>query len=291
MIEVATDGSVFGVNSQGMLFQRIGVTCSNPAGTDWISIIACPKDRKHNVSNNDCSGNLLNIPGSLAMTEVAADGSVFGVNSQGRLFQRIGITHSNPSGTDWQSMTEYPNGHKHVSFDLGVLLTESVTVSSQHLFSQSVRMKMRERNYEADLSGLSPDMTTKTLNRVWIDKVCLEVTGVIGGSVVLPCSTKHDCKPQDIDVFWRHNNGKIVHDIIKGSQTGTQNSPYKNRAESFPTEYLRGNFSIKLINLTHSDAGKYICHIRNSSDSRLETIELIIKESTTEETKPLIKKT
>ncbi|KAK2907125.1 hypothetical protein Q8A67_006110 [Cirrhinus molitorella] len=112
---------------------------------------------------------------------------------------------------------------------------------------------------------------------VLIDKVCLEVTGVIGGSVVLPCSAKHDCKPQDIYVHWRDKNGKIVHDVIKGSQTRTQNSPYKNRAESFPAEYLKGNFSIKLINLTHSDAGKYICHIIHSSE--LQIVELIIKVS------------
>lgn len=75
------------------------------------------------VSNNACSGSgsFVNIPGLLSMIEVATDGSVFGVNHQGNLYQRIGVTRSNPSGTDWQSMVACPNGHKHVSFDLGVL--------------------------------------------------------------------------------------------------------------------------------------------------------------------------
>ncbi|KAK2871369.1 hypothetical protein Q8A67_023896 [Cirrhinus molitorella] len=75
------------------------------------------------VSNNVCSGsgNWLNIGGLLSMIEVATDGSVFGVNYQGSLFQRTGVTRSNPAGTDWISMVACPNGHKHVSFDLGVL--------------------------------------------------------------------------------------------------------------------------------------------------------------------------
>ncbi|XP_050976384.1 fish-egg lectin-like [Labeo rohita] len=75
------------------------------------------------VSNKVCSGSggFVNIPGALAMIEVATDGSVFGVNSQGMLYKRNGVTRSNPAGTDWQQMNACSNGHKHVSFDLGVL--------------------------------------------------------------------------------------------------------------------------------------------------------------------------
>ncbi|KAF4097835.1 hypothetical protein G5714_021843 [Onychostoma macrolepis] len=115
---------------------------------------------------------------------------------------------------------------------------------------------------------------------VLIDKVFLQLTGVVGGSVVLPCSAEHDHELQDTEVFWRHNNSKIVHDIIKGSQTETQDSLYKNRIESFPDECPRGNFSIKLNDLTHAHAGKYICYITSSSDSQQKTVQLIINEST-----------
>ncbi|XP_052389961.1 fish-egg lectin-like isoform X1 [Carassius gibelio] len=75
------------------------------------------------VSSNACPGsrNFKNIPGLLSMIEVATDGSVFGVNYQGNLYQRTGVTRYNPEGTDWISMVACPNGHKHVSFDLGVL--------------------------------------------------------------------------------------------------------------------------------------------------------------------------
>ncbi|XP_067289748.1 fish-egg lectin-like [Pseudorasbora parva] len=75
------------------------------------------------VSSNACagSGKFENIGGLLSMIEVGTDGSVFGVNYQGSLFQRTGITRSNPAGTGWIAMVVCPNGHKHVSFDLGSL--------------------------------------------------------------------------------------------------------------------------------------------------------------------------
>ncbi|XP_042605733.1 CD276 antigen homolog [Cyprinus carpio] len=117
---------------------------------------------------------------------------------------------------------------------------------------------------------------------VLIHKVSLQLTveGFNGGSVVLPCSsTRHGYKPQDIEVFWRHNGSKIVFDIIKGKYLVEQQEPrYKNR--TFPEEYKRGNFNIRLTALNHADAGEYTCLIAHSSEHN--TVELIIKEPTTE---------
>ncbi|KAF4097859.1 uncharacterized protein LOC131530541 [Onychostoma macrolepis] len=116
---------------------------------------------------------------------------------------------------------------------------------------------------------------------VLINKVCLQVTveGVIGGSVVLPCSfTKDDYKLQDIDVSWTHNASIILVDIIPHSASPVTKDPkYENRTETFPEEYLRGNFSFKLNNLQHTDAGKYICYILHSS--QYQTVQLIINDS------------
>ncbi len=118
-------------------------------------------------------------------------------------------------------------------------------------------------------------MFTITLSVI---SVSLQVTveAVIGGSVVLPCSSaEHDLKLLDTDVHWRHNGSKIVFDIIKGENSlEKQDQWYKNRVETFPEEYLRGNFSIKLSGLTHADAGKYICLITPSNEQK--TIQLII---------------
>uniref|UniRef100_A0A673HS97 Ig-like domain-containing protein n=1 Tax=Sinocyclocheilus rhinocerous TaxID=307959 RepID=A0A673HS97_9TELE len=109
---------------------------------------------------------------------------------------------------------------------------------------------------------------------VCLISVSLQVPGVIDGSVVLPCSSaQQDLKLQDINVHWRHNNREIVYDIIKGEDSVEKQDPqYKNRAETFPEEYKRGNFSIKLNNLQHTDAGKFSCFITPSNEQ--ETVEL-----------------
>ncbi|RXN32753.1 CD276 antigen-like protein [Labeo rohita] len=77
----------------------------------------------------------------------------------------------------------------------------------------------------------------------------------------------------DTDVHWRHNGSKIVFDIIKSKDSlETQDPQYKNRTETFALEYLRGNFSIKLNNLQHTDAGKFSCFITPSNEQQ--TVEL-----------------
>uniref|UniRef100_A0A672K1R3 Ig-like domain-containing protein n=1 Tax=Sinocyclocheilus grahami TaxID=75366 RepID=A0A672K1R3_SINGR len=110
--------------------------------------------------------------------------------------------------------------------------------------------------------------------------VCLQVPieGFIGGSVVLPCSSaEHDLKLQDINVLWRDKGSETVYDIIKGKDSVERQNPrYKNRAETFPEEYERGNFSLKLINLNHTDSGEFSCFITHSSDSKQETVWLFI---------------
>uniref|UniRef100_A0A673G7X0 Ig-like domain-containing protein n=1 Tax=Sinocyclocheilus rhinocerous TaxID=307959 RepID=A0A673G7X0_9TELE len=96
-------------------------------------------------------------------------------------------------------------------------------------------------------------------------KSCLQVTieGKVGGSVVLPCSTiDNGLKNEDITVYWRHNSSQNVYDIIEGKGSVEKQDPaYKNRAGTFPNEYMKGNFSLKLNNIQYNDAGKYVCYI------------------------------
>uniref|UniRef100_A0A671SE36 Ig-like domain-containing protein n=1 Tax=Sinocyclocheilus anshuiensis TaxID=1608454 RepID=A0A671SE36_9TELE len=88
------------------------------------------------------------------------------------------------------------------------------------------------------------------------------VVGFIGGSAVLPCSFEEPpLTIQDIKVLWRHSS-QNVYDIIYGKVSVEGQDPqYRNRTESFPEEYLRGNFSLKLNNLQHTDAENYKCYI------------------------------
>ncbi|XP_058616910.1 CD276 antigen homolog isoform X2 [Onychostoma macrolepis] len=113
-----------------------------------------------------------------------------------------------------------------------------------------------------------------------INEVSLQVSvkGVIGGSAALPCSSKQSLLTvEDITVNWKHHDRLKVYDIVKGKGSlEGQNPEYKNRAESFPEEYLRGNFSIKLNNLQLTDAGKYQCYI--IEESTIQTVELFIEE-------------
>ncbi|XP_073718384.1 CD276 antigen homolog [Misgurnus anguillicaudatus] len=114
---------------------------------------------------------------------------------------------------------------------------------------------------------------------LFIHKVSLDVTveGVVGGSVVLPCSASSDQgKTEDITVYWRHKESRNVYDIIKGNASvEKQESQYKNRTESFPEVYLKGNFSLRLNNLRETDAGKYSCFI--NKETIIRKVELLVK--------------
>uniref|UniRef100_A0A8C1R3X0 Ig-like domain-containing protein n=1 Tax=Cyprinus carpio TaxID=7962 RepID=A0A8C1R3X0_CYPCA len=103
------------------------------------------------------------------------------------------------------------------------------------------------------------------------------VVGFIGGSAVLNCSSEEPLiKIQDIRVRWSHKD-QNVYEIIKGQVSVEKQDPeYRDRTESFPEEYLRGNFSIKLNNLQHTDAGLYKCYIIEESVIK-SIVELLIK--------------
>ncbi|XP_051551064.1 CD276 antigen homolog isoform X2 [Myxocyprinus asiaticus] len=112
-----------------------------------------------------------------------------------------------------------------------------------------------------------------------ICKASLQVTvvGFTGDSIVLPCSSSNnDLKREEITVYWRHNSSRNVYNIINGKDSiEGQNTAYKNRVETFPEEYVKGNFSLKLNNLQYTDGGKYICYITKALQNP--TVELLIK--------------
>ncbi|KAL7851820.1 hypothetical protein SRHO_G00176050 [Serrasalmus rhombeus] len=74
------------------------------------------------VTPTTCAGSLKwqQIPGGLSMIEVSTDGKVFGVNSNGDIYQRDGVSPSNPAGTGWHQVPS-PQKVKHVSYDNGHL--------------------------------------------------------------------------------------------------------------------------------------------------------------------------
>ncbi|XP_067272391.1 V-set domain-containing T-cell activation inhibitor 1-like [Pseudorasbora parva] len=112
-----------------------------------------------------------------------------------------------------------------------------------------------------------------------ISKVSLQVnvTGLSGGSVILPClSNEPQLKLQEIRVNWKHHDRLKVYDINNGKGSGEGQDPaYKHRTETFPEKYEKGNLSLKLNNLQYSDAGKYQCYI--IEESVIRTVELHIE--------------
>nr|XP_055073080.1 V-set domain-containing T-cell activation inhibitor 1-like [Misgurnus anguillicaudatus] len=101
-----------------------------------------------------------------------------------------------------------------------------------------------------------------------INKVSLQIVGVIGRSTILPCfSNESWYKLTDINVRWRHNGSLNVCDITEDKCSEEYQEPdYKNRTEVFPKEFEKGNFSLKLSNLMPTDAGEYHCFIIHSSE-------------------------
>ncbi|XP_056399738.1 fish-egg lectin-like [Hyla sarda] len=87
----------WGVNSANNIYYRYDVTPTSCRGSRWQQ-----------------------IEGSLVMVEVGTDGSVYGVNAQGYLFKRDGISASNPTGTFWTIM-DFCGTFRHVSYDDGNL--------------------------------------------------------------------------------------------------------------------------------------------------------------------------
>ncbi|KAI5088954.1 V-set domain-containing T-cell activation inhibitor 1-like, partial [Silurus meridionalis] len=90
---------------------------------------------------------------------------------------------------------------------------------------------------------------------------------VQGDSVILPCSAGGNEK----DIFWRHNNTKTVYDIIESKEDfDDQDAAFRGRVEGFPSKFTEGNYSIRLKNVIHSDAGNYSCHIPNTKTVHVE---------------------
>ncbi|XP_052445292.1 CD276 antigen-like isoform X1 [Carassius gibelio] len=97
------------------------------------------------------------------------------------------------------------------------------------------------------------------LNEASVQEVVVQ--GFIGGSAVLPCHPGNRSLAR-INAHWRYDDRKNVYDILNGmAMTKEQDPEYKGRTVTFPAEYSKGNFSLKLGSLQKSDEGSYCCFI------------------------------
>ncbi|XP_066461762.1 fish-egg lectin-like [Eleutherodactylus coqui] len=76
---------------------------------------------RFDVQPMTCQGSFWKtIEGSLVMVEVGTDGSVYGVDPEGKVYKREGISCTNHVGTSWTQL-DLPGTFKHVSYDRGWL--------------------------------------------------------------------------------------------------------------------------------------------------------------------------
>lgn len=86
------------------------------------------------------------------------------------------------------------------------------------------------------------------------------VTGFVGDSVLMSCFS--DVTPDEVNVYWRDKDNKVVLDIINGVQDpGTQDQRFRGRVLSPQDQNKTGNFTIVLQNLQEDDSGEYECNI------------------------------
>ncbi|XP_077083088.1 CD276 antigen homolog [Siphateles boraxobius] len=116
-----------------------------------------------------------------------------------------------------------------------------------------------------------------------LDKVSLQdpdpVSGVVGGSVILPCSYKErKLKMEEMNVFWRYEQKTKVYDIEKGKPlTEKQDQMFKGRIEGFPSEYADGNFSLRLSDLRLTDGGLFSCDILDVEKEHKHELTLLVR--------------
>uniref|UniRef100_A0A8C1R5B9 Wu:fu71h07 n=1 Tax=Cyprinus carpio TaxID=7962 RepID=A0A8C1R5B9_CYPCA len=102
-----------------------------------------------------------------------------------------------------------------------------------------------------------------------------EFNHLVGDSVTLPCI--HEDQQTSTDVLWRFNASIKVLNIIddKPSLEG-QGEIFRNRIESFPSVYAKGNYSIELKDLKLIHAGIYTCFLQNTDEEK--KMQLFVKE-------------
>ncbi|MBN3317043.1 BTNL2 protein, partial [Atractosteus spatula] len=102
-----------------------------------------------------------------------------------------------------------------------------------------------------------------------------------GDEVLLPCSMDSAVPLQELEVEWlRTDQDTLVHLFSEGeSRPESQDRSYRGRAELFPQEIPRGNFSLRLANVTAEDTGVYRCAVYTAQDSGQTTLELKEKKS------------
>ncbi|XP_036421657.1 butyrophilin-like protein 3 [Colossoma macropomum] len=102
----------------------------------------------------------------------------------------------------------------------------------------------------------------------------------LGGAVLLPCSAQDPLPLEGLRVEWSRTDSESVVNVFqqKEIRAELQSQSFRGRADFFPEEISRGNFSILLSDVTPEDAGVYRCGVSSSQDYRETTVEIKLSE-------------
>ncbi|XP_036423592.1 uncharacterized protein LOC118806228 [Colossoma macropomum] len=102
----------------------------------------------------------------------------------------------------------------------------------------------------------------------------------LGGAVLLPCSAQDPLPLEGLRVEWSRTDSESVVNVFqqKEIRAELQSQSFRGRADFFPEEISRGNFSILLSDVTPEDAGVYRCGVSSSQGYRETTVEIKLSE-------------
>ncbi|KAI4885736.1 hypothetical protein NFI96_021578, partial [Prochilodus magdalenae] len=102
----------------------------------------------------------------------------------------------------------------------------------------------------------------------------------LGGSVLLPCSAQDPLPLEGLRVEWRRTDSESVVNVLqeKDIRADLQSQTFRGRANFFPEEISKGNFSILLSDITREDAGVYRCGVHFNQDLSETTVEVQLSE-------------
>ncbi|XP_029028773.1 butyrophilin-like protein 8 isoform X2 [Betta splendens] len=103
------------------------------------------------------------------------------------------------------------------------------------------------------------------------------VRAVVGDDVILQCHMEPPVDVTTLTVEWTTRNRAVVHKYkSQEDNTDIQNDQFKGRTSLFHNEMHKGNISLKLINVTLTDAGEYTCCVRKQQKEKKGNVELFV---------------